>query len=547
MINPNDYPSSTNVRFVAIAASACMMAIWYGYQLPHSLAFINFYLDRPISLLLALLLVVAFWGAVAIAYFVYQAAAAGRPAQNASEHQLIADATAIAVEMGLPRVGFSLGEELRSSDMAAYGPPWKRRVFIQRGALLYRTRSPEKFRARLCHELGHVRNGDVDTAVLSLAVLYTSYIFVTVFAGFWTCQFVTHFHRLASDAVALFTFVTYGVPVYIAAVAWVALFWIENRAFVRQREFMADAEAAYRVGPVVVEDALAKGTSDGALKLKDRIKWFCRVHPSIPDRRRSIRYWQLAGLPKASTTFVVGAIWGLFLSVVNSVANQYGEHDKFLDWNLRNDVDGAGLLEIFSNAAYFFDFILSAMLALLLLSATTGLAIRTGVQHRVTGTALFKFTWKVVVLSFAFGAGLCLGVIVDPISLQTNAVTGSFNLSGFDLKFLFVAVLFAFTACTSYAGGRFLMGGRRVSPVTGIEWFLLALFFYAVVAQVLGTLLAALFWGDLLVQNWINVASFTGMLLFYAIGFTIVVFRIRNGFRGRRFKTGSVSPHGGAL
>ncbi|MGO8061450.1 M48 family metallopeptidase [Rhizobium johnstonii] len=546
MINPNDYPSSTNVRFLAMAASACMMAIWYGYQLPHSLAFINLYLDRPVSAFLAFVLVVIFWGSVAVAYFVFHSTAEGRPAQNASEHQLIADATAIAAEMGLPRVGFSFGEELRSSDMAAYGPPWKRRVFIQRGVLLYRTRFPEKFRARLCHELGHVRNRDVDSAVLSLAILYTAYIFVAGFVGFWTCQFVTHFHRLAADSVVLFTFVSYGLPVYIASVAWVALFWIENRAFVRQREFMADAEAAYRVGPTALEGALAKSTSDGAFKLKDRVKWFFRVHPSIPERLSSIRCWPLAGLPKASTTFVVGAIWGLFLSVVNSVANQYGEHDKLLDWNIRNDADGAGLMEIFSSSAYLFDFILSATLALLLLSATTGLAIRTGVQHRVTGTPLLKFIWKVVVSSVALVTGLSLGVNFDPISLQTKLATVRFDLSGVDLKFLFVAALFALTACVSYAGGWFLMGGRRVSPVSGIEWFLLALFFYAVVAQVSATVVVALFWGDLLVQNWINVASFGGMLLFYGFGLAAVVYRIRNGSRATGLKTGLVVPHGGA-
>lgn len=544
MINPNDYPSSTNVRFLAIAGSACMMVIWYGYQLPRSLAFINYYLDRPVSLLLALFLVLVFWVAVAVVYAVYQSTAGGRPAQSASEHQLIADAKAIAAEMGLPRVSFSLGEELRSSDMAAYGPPWRRRVFLQRGALLYRARFPEKFRARLCHELGHIRNGDVDTAVLSLAILYASYIFITGLVGFWTCQYVMHFHRLSADSVALFTFVSFGLPVYIGAVAWLALFWIENRAFVRQREFMADAEAAYRVGPAVVQDALAKSTSDDVHNLADRIKWLFRVHPSISERRTSLGRWQLAGLPKASTIFVVGAVWGLFISAANGVVNQYAQQDKLLDWNLGIDEDGAGLMEIlFSNPGYFFDVILSALFVLLLASATTGLAIRTGVQHRVTGTTFLKFIGKVLVLSAALGVGVALGVNFDPISLQNNLMTSRLDLSAFSLKFLFVVALFAVVACTSYVGGKFLMEGRRTSPVTGIEWLLLALFFYALVAQTAVSLTVALLWNDLLTQNWIGIASFVGMLLFYGIGLTAVIYRIRDGGRGKRSKPSSVASH----
>jgi Zn-dependent protease with chaperone function len=535
MRNPNDYPSSTNVRFWAIAASVSMMVLWYGYTLPGSLRFINYYIDRPLSIATSLLLLAALWAAVAIYYFVHPFAAKYRGMPSATYRQLIVDTQVSAAEIGLAGVGVTIGDNLFSSDMVAYGVPFRRRIMMQRGALVYRARSPDKFKARLHHELGHIRNGDVDTGMISLALLYVSYVFIAGVIGFWTSQFLMQFDRLANDAVAFYTFAIYGVPLYISAIAWLGLLWMENRAFIRQREFMADAEAAFRMGPEAVISAL--GSSDASPhsppRLWHRFKQLIHVHPTAEARIKSLRLWQRAGLPKLDTIVVVGAMWGLFISATNGVINQYPQQDRLMAWNPLPNPDGSEFVSIvFSDKAYLFILILTALLALLLASSTTSLAIRAGMQHRITGTSAVGFAARLSLMCVVLGFGIAIGVNFDPISLQDSFSSRDFTPSGFSYKFLFVVIIFAVTAIFSYSVANFITKGRRKKPIKGIEWFLFSLFFYAVLMQIAVSFITVIFAGDQL--NWLGWLSFIGMLLLYGLGLVGTIYAIRNGFREKK-------------
>ncbi|MFN8525297.1 MAG: M48 family metalloprotease [Chloroflexota bacterium] len=182
---------------------------------------------------------------------------------------LIETMRVLALEVGLagpPRV--LVAPLRRTADGTAFGAPWRRYVGLNAGLVLLHAVRPAAFRAVVLHELGHIRNSDVDKTFLTMAGLLS-------FALAGLLPFGVVLTRVSIlEALGILLRVT-----VLSAIA-AAL----GAAILRRREHYADLRAAVVGGDLTGLCDLLRG----APTMRERWlgRWFA-VHPG-PERRINV-------------------------------------------------------------------------------------------------------------------------------------------------------------------------------------------------------------------------------------------------------------------
>ncbi len=144
----------------------------------------------------------------------------------------------------------------------AFGRPGRRQIAVSGGLVVRHTTDPPAFRAVVLHELGHLRNHDVDATYFTVAIWY----------AFLAAAVVPFLPTLRHESAATVVAIAWRL------VALTALVYLSRSSVLRARETYADLRAA-------------TAEPSGALR---------RVLLSIPDRPRGLRDRLLAKHPPAS-------------------------------------------------------------------------------------------------------------------------------------------------------------------------------------------------------------------------------------------------------
>ncbi|MGC0317053.1 M48 family metalloprotease [Kitasatospora acidiphila] len=162
----------------------------------------------------------------------------------------------------------------------AFGGLGRRRVRLSAGLAVQLRHAPEKFRAKVAHELAHIRTGDVTVTYLTFAV-WRAFVLVTVLPVLISLvdPYLETAHPLGNplDSSWHFAFSQFLLGWFL--IVLIALGYVLRASVLRAREGYADALAARWTGLATVRATLA-ASAEG-----DRTRWW-HTHPRLLDRVR---------------------------------------------------------------------------------------------------------------------------------------------------------------------------------------------------------------------------------------------------------------------
>lgn len=483
--NPNALPSATNVRFALLAATVTLMALWYGNEVLEALRFLNIF-NQPLNFGASALMIVYVWLVATSVYLAHPLFCKSRFTSRlvAAPGELQEEIVSAAANIGLRNVTVLVDDNIRNFDAIAYGYPFRRCVLLGKGNVIQFRKRPDIFRAKLHHEMSHVRNHDIDTGFLAIGLLFAVATLVTAVAVYWIANFVRFtFLYYQGEVYTIhrpwhFVWVS-GVPLLVVGAVWNAALWLEHRSFVRAREFMADAEAAHFCDVAAVRAAL--GHDDAAIEkihFLELVRGLIRAHPTRIQRAAAVVKYREAGFPTAGLFFTVGFLFSIIDSLSEVVRAKYAADDSVDAWTC----DGAGCVTnlvgiITEDNAYLFVTGIGLILinAVIILSIAT--LLRGALQARLTQQTFASYCFVCLKIVIALGGGYVVGNVVDPFYFKSLLESGflgwipSYPEGALRNAIHFSVGLFLVAMLMYWLAGFFLSGTRR-KRVSETRWIL---------------------------------------------------------------------------
>ncbi|MGY3474709.1 M48 family metalloprotease [Bradyrhizobium ottawaense] len=206
-----------------------------------------------------------------------------------------------------------MDRDIRNHDALAFGLPWKKYLLLGRGLLLLRIKQPDAFDARITHEIGHIRNGDLAITFFAQAlVVASSVLLIATVAQYFFMNVAMNYQSWLTWKAAgqpFGAFIAAQIPplkanLLLLAIAtlkscvWAILLFAEHRSFLRVRELYADSTSAATIGAPSMLEAL--GREKRVHSLSSRL---FAAHPSIVSRRAAV---------EAPVTIIAPSLWGVF-------------------------------------------------------------------------------------------------------------------------------------------------------------------------------------------------------------------------------------------
>jgi len=192
-LNPNQLPSGTNVYFLVLIITSWMFAFWSGQFLP-GLDYFTTPFAAPIQPGINFtrngLYGIAIWFVCTAFFFAYHTTAQrrlfGAVDELQPQHPLWGKLGALSLHMGAGVRRLLLDKNIMNADAIAFGFRKNRTILMGKGLLWLASRRPSDFMARMAHELGHFKNGDVKYAFLSRAMFQANVLLMLVVLV-WLC------------------------------------------------------------------------------------------------------------------------------------------------------------------------------------------------------------------------------------------------------------------------------------------------------------------------------------------------------------------------
>jgi len=314
-VNPNNLPSGTNVYFLVLLITSFMVAFWSGQFLPG----VN-YFTTPFAARFQPGLYSTSSGAYGLAilsvltiiFFIYhsrrQRTVFG-PCHDLNAHSSASDKVRQISQTSGVKIDVILHDkDIANTDALAFGFRGKRTILMGQGMLLLALRRPSNFMARIAHELGHFKNGDIKYAFLSRSLLQANIVLMTIvllWLLFHPIRVVLLQYDLFASPMGMpgatpklfFTlhglrWARYWTDQVIGALTitapvfafWALLLFLEYRSLLRTREILADARAAQWMGEDALLEALTGGKEPPRPSLKDRLYEMFGAHPLVSRR-----------------------------------------------------------------------------------------------------------------------------------------------------------------------------------------------------------------------------------------------------------------------
>ncbi|NNH85791.1 M48 family metalloprotease [Rhizobium laguerreae] len=494
--NPNALPSATNVRFVLLAATVTLMALWYGNEVLEGLRFLNTF-NQPLNFGASAMIVICVWLLAVGVYLAHPLFCKSRFTRKVvvAPEELQAEIASAVGNIGLRYVKVLLDDNIRNFDAIAYGYPFRRKVLLGKGNLIQFRKQPDVFRAKLHHEMSHIRNHDVDTGFLAIGLLFAAATLVAAVVVYWAANFIGFtFLYYRGEAYVIhdpwYFVLTDGIPLLAVGAMWIAALWLEHRSFIRAREFMADAEAAHCCQVASVQAALGQGGAvAGKVDFLERLRGLARAHPTTVQRAAAVVEYRGAGIPTPGLFFTVGYLFSIVDSLIEVLRGKYATDDSVDAWSC----DGAGCLTnlagiIASDNAYFFVTGVGLFLidAFIILSIAT--LLRGALQAKLTQQTLSRYCFACLKIAIAYGIGYVIGNVIDPFyfkSLLESGFSGwvpSYPQGALNNALRFGIFLF-FVAILAYGLAGYFLSGTRKKRVSETQWILFCGFAILAVSQ----------------------------------------------------------------
>lgn len=392
-------------------------------------------------------------------------------------------------EVGVKMPVLLIDGDISNTDAIAFGWPWRKFLLLGRGLVLLHQTRPREFDARICHEIGHIRNGDIGITffahgliVASICALLSSafyYIFIT--AGIFYREWL----QWRSDGNAFHAFLLAQIPpfqtislVFAASVlqsaGWALILIIEHRGFLRARELYADATSANIVGAESMNLALGRGTSESSTALE-----VFAFHPKLDDRRAVIADPTKLLRPKVIGLLSVGYIVGLVLSAMTILTSvPYLAPPDFEQF-----VNPSFMRETLNNRPILILFAVYTALGLPMAIVLGSIMFRYGSCLALnTAPALFTLCHAVVGLS-VLAIGSFLGFVVNPRIFEllwrgTGGLDGYLPQTRQIATFLFLPgfMLMGAICCAPFLFR--LFRGHHIKPPSKAVWLAIGVSFY---------------------------------------------------------------------
>lgn len=522
-VDPNQLPSGTGVYFLVIAVSSFMVAFWAGQFLPG----LDYFTTPFVSPMQPGLYSVAngFYGLVVLfgASLVFSAIfprrqrrAFGPVDEIGPNHSARMKIQSLAETMGVRVEHFLADRDITNADAISFGLFGGRTLLLGKRLLLMSAKAPSAFMARIAHELGHFKNGDVKYVVMSRALLNAN-IFLMAVVLLWMCIVPA---RVVLMQYYLFTAPAFGLPgaspelffklhgwrwamfwfdrslgglMLTAPVFffWAALLFLEYRSLLRTRELLADAQSATTAGEPNLLSTLTGGRKVDPPSFRARLYELLSPHPLVSERISVAIRPEDALRPGLLRFLFLGYLWSL---------------TTWLDSNI--DIAIAILNASYGNARDNQDVVTTVVavmrfentpVSLLYLSMFAVVCtsyflivityLRSCISERLKGTNTLRWCAIAVAQTLCMGAGAIIGTAVHPYSQASQASLSSDVMLGKALSGLMFhpvgmsnvvqqlapcAIFFA-TACLFWIATGWILNGKRKRKVRAFEWILFAL------------------------------------------------------------------------
>jgi Peptidase family M48 len=192
-VDPNQLPSGTVVYFIVIILTSVMVAFWLGEFLPGLDYFTTpfgaqfqpgiFSLAHGFYGVGTVLIVSA---ALFTHHFYRQRKAFGPYNVVDREGQASSTVASLSQKMGVAIPALLSDRDITNADAISFGVLKGRTILLGKRLLLMADKRLPAFDARIAHELGHFKNGDIKYAVMSRALLEAN-IFLMLLVLVWLC------------------------------------------------------------------------------------------------------------------------------------------------------------------------------------------------------------------------------------------------------------------------------------------------------------------------------------------------------------------------
>ncbi len=559
-VNPNNLPTGTNVYFLILLISSVMVALWSGQFLPGPE-----YFTTPFAAQFQVGLYSTYNGIYGVAilallgtiFFLYhsrrQRSVFGPSRELTPQHPLWDRLNQLSQQSGVKLSAALHDEDITNTDAVAFGFARGRTILMGRGMLLLSLRRPSNFMARVAHEFGHFKNGDIKYAFLSRSLLQANLVLMVTVAV-WLCfqpiRVIVMQYYLATSpmgglpgvAPKLFftmkgTFwlrywwnqtlgsLSITAPVF---AFWALLLFLEYRSLLRTREILADARAAQWIGSDALLDALTGGKPPPRPSVKDRLYEMFSAHPLVSQRVNVV----LQPHQVLNPSLLRFLFLGYFYSLTNYLITNIDILIQIIDTNygkLRaqgNAMEAALSVLRFDNpiVTLIYLVVVAAFASTYMIVVST--LLRSCLSRKIAGQSHGKWL-RVTVVQITFVAlGNVLGDAFHPYSQAGQAELSSKVMLGHSVGGLFfhpigindftnqatLCGILLGTAVLLWLEASFILRGSRNRPIKSWQWGLLMIFTFLCVFQVW-----SIFW---VVSNYSDFRN----PLFFAMGFLQAAF-----------------------
>ena len=299
-------PSDTTARFWFLVTVIALSSLSIGQFFPkHVLVFGNGYdINEMQCMVASFTLVLLIAAAVYLLKPQLSRRAFAKKTYTIDDSNFIKRVSALSSACGISLPKVTRDSAVGNLEAITFGLPFKRQILIGRGLQFASTKGTMAAHVRLCHEMAHLANKDVDMAMFA-------HSYILAFVSFLTClivyqaQGMVYFWLNHRELPILSVTADLISNVYGTYLLWTFIAILIYKSFLRSREYYADDRASDLCGRDVIYNhiAMASGKAKNHAFITLRYSEPLSSHPVAAKRAQMLRTPSYVGFPDRTDMF----------------------------------------------------------------------------------------------------------------------------------------------------------------------------------------------------------------------------------------------------